>query len=91
MDSLQTKSTGFIDQILNVLKKNYQIISIRIRIEILDRKRNRKYLILGRRLYKLIVEKRIELPEQKKLMDSIEEINAAINQNSEELLNLIQK
>ena len=86
----ENRNTGFFYRMLLAVKKNYQIICIRIRIDVLERKRNRKYLILGKRLYNLIIEKRIELPEQKKLMNSIEEINLAIKKRSEELFNLVQ-
>jgi hypothetical protein len=90
MTSSQHEKNNIFSRAAGILSKNFRIIRIRLEIGRIERKQSQQYALLGNRLLKLIKANRLELPEQKKLVSSIEDLDEQLKDKSELLLKLVQ-
>ena len=70
--------------------KNYRIIRLRIEIGRIEKNKAAQYELLGKRLFRIIQTKRVELPEQKKLMAHIDWLEDLQKEKSDLLVKIIQ-
>ena len=90
MNPDQKQKKNIFHRIGESLSKNYRIIRMRVEIGHIEKKKAAQYELLGKRLMKLIETNRIKLPEQKKLMGYIHELERLQKEKIDLLVKMIQ-